>query len=392
MKTKKDIVVILGASGFPYKISAANEKNRLIGKSLILAGYEVHIITKIGSITSKLKPLPEKGCEDGIFFHFMGGSVFKSSNFLRQQITILKGVINELSFLWKIRHNNVTLILSLTWFHFIVYYLLLSIVLKIRLVMSIMEWHLVQINRSHLQRINDYLFDNIATKFFNKAIPISHYINNKIKLRNPKIKTYLLPVLTDINLFKNITFKNEEKYFLYCGHAGYAEVIEFIIKSFKKVIYKNELINLRLIINGSASQLDNINKFISSHDLNRRITILTMIPYKELISNYGNALALLIPLRETEQDKARFPQKIAEYTASKRPIITNNWGEISYFFKDNVNAFVCDKYDIKEYANKMNYVLNHPENSDLIGKKGYETSVNEFHFSIHTNNLRILLQ
>ena len=52
---------------------------------------------------------------------------------------------------------------------------------------------------------------------------------------------------------------------------------------------------------------------------------------------YKNATAHLIPLSNSIQDTARFPNKISEYLASAKPIITTDVGEIKHYFKDMDN-------------------------------------------------------
>ena len=90
----------------------------------------------------------------------------------------------------------------------------------------------------------------------------------------------------------------------------------------------------------------------------------------ELINYYKNARALLIPLRNTSQDIARFPHKIGEYAASGRPIISNNFGEMAYYFEDGKNSLLSEKYEYCDFANKMDFVVNNPEKASEIGKEG----------------------
>ena len=62
-------------------------------------------------------------------------------------------------------------------------------------------------------------------------------------------------------------------------------------------------------------------------------------------------LALLIPLSNSEKDKARFPTKIAEYLASARPVVSSNIGEFANYATNNKNAVLCEPDDIAGFAN-----------------------------------------
>ncbi len=87
-----------------------------------------------------------------------------------------------------------------------------------------------------------------------------------------------------------------------------------------------------------------------------RILIYSNVPYTDLINLYRNSEALIIPMRNTDQDKARFPHKISEYCASDRPIITNSIGEISNYFNES-NAYLCSEYDEQKYADVMDLLF-----------------------------------
>ena len=115
------------------------------------------------------------------------------------------------------------------------------------------------------------------------------------------------------------------------------------------------------------------------------------LPYSELINYYLNAKALLIPLRDTLQDIARFPHKIAEYTASKKPIITTNIGEIPVYFIDGANALVIQDFNIDAYSQKMQYVIDYPDESIKIGIKGWETGKKYFNYNSYGKAILKLL-
>ncbi|HEX9007231.1 MAG TPA: glycosyltransferase, partial [Bacteroidota bacterium] len=83
-----------------------------------------------------------------------------------------------------------------------------------------------------------------------------------------------------------------------------------------------------------------------------------------------DAYGLLIPLRPTDQDRARFPHKIGEYCGASRPVITTNIGEIAYRFTNGLNAFVAEHYDLAEYAAAIEDCLSDPSRADAVGAAG----------------------
>ena len=57
-------------------------------------------------------------------------------------------------------------------------------------------------------------------------------------------------------------------------------------------------------------------------------------------------------------------------TAS-RPFISNNYGEVAVYFKDGINAYLCERYSLEEFAEKMHELGSDKEKSDLIGQNAY---------------------
>jgi glycosyltransferase involved in cell wall biosynthesis len=165
-------------------------------------------------------------------------------------------------------------------------------------------------------------------------------------------------------------------YFIFCGAAVYIEVIKFIIDAFD-ILTENEYL-LYLVVNGNARQKEMVKKIIENSRRKESIKMYSELAYPDLIDLYVNAKGLLIPLRPTLQDNARFPHKIGEYVSSGNPMITTGFGEINQYFTDGLNALISDKYDRYSFAQKMQFVIDHPIKAREIGKSGKMIALNYF--------------
>lgn len=215
--------------------------------------------------------------------------------------------------------------------------------------------------------------------FAEGILPISEYIIKKIG--HFKKPYYKLPIMADFNEEYYYTPK-AEKNFVYCASVYYTRIIKMIIDSY--AIYKQEggKIKLTLILNGPDNYKNEIVDYIETKQLAERITIKSKLPYKELVNEYLNAKALLIPLDPNyEQDEARFSQKIAEYLSSKSPVITNNVGEIKYYFKDD-EIIKCE-FNENGFAKAFSWVTENEDKAIEIGIKGYERGAKEFNYRHH---------
>ena len=124
----------------------------------------------------------------------------------------------------------------------------------------------------------------------------------------------------------------------------------------------------------------------------KNIEIKTQIPQEELYRIYDESLGLLIPLDPNSlQDKARFSQKIAEYVGSKRPLITNNVGEISHYFIHQETAEIIS-YDVNGFYKGMKELINNHSLADKIGEKGFEVGEKYFNYKTISDSIQSFLK
>lgn len=371
MKGNKS-VIFLGFSDFPYGLAEA-QKIILISKSLLFSGNNVTVICRNGSYLIGEKPaLKAKGSYENIEYVYASGSCFRDERFFKRRLFEIKGKINELLLLRK-RKKEKRLdyaILSTCSFSSIIFYYLLGKILKFKVILNYVEFYsAIPKKKSEIfKRLNDRLFDTYAPVLSDGVLPISEFLISHLKKVAPS-KSYLkIPVLTDFEKYNNIGTLENKRYFLFCGNAAYKEIILFIIDSFE--LLDNNLMFLYLVINGSVNDMEEIKRYIETKKQKEKIKVFTKLSEKELFTFYKNAIALLIPLRPTFQDIARFPHKTGEYLASGNPVISTNYGEIKYYFIDGKSMLLAKTYDINLFTEKMQFVIDNPTEAQKIGLEG----------------------
>lgn len=381
--TNRKSIVYLGSSGFPYGL-AEIQKMILISKSLILTDNSVTIICKKGVHNKADHPeLKASGNYENIEYVYTSGNPFRNENFLERNLLKIKGVINEFFLLKKRKKNNELdyAIISQN-FYAILYYSFLSKFFGFKIILNYVEYY-SGIKKKWFQIdkwFNDILFDRFAPLLVDAVFPISEFLIDHLKEISPNIKYLKIPVLTDFDRYKDIEILQGQKYFLFCGDAGYIEIIKFIIDSFGRLY--NTSTFLYLVINGDENNIIEIKKYISNIPKKDNIKLVSKLTEKQLYNYYKNAIALLIPLRPTLQDSARFPHKIGEYLASENPVISTNYGEIKYYFKNMENMLIADRYEINLFADKMQFVIDSPGAVKKIGMKGRNTALPIFDYRI----------
>ena len=381
MKNKKSIV-FLGYNHFPQGLAEV-QKIILISKSLIITGNNVTIICRNGYHNMSNQPeIKVNGIFENIKYTYASGSCYKSKHFFKRRINQIKGKINEFLLLRKFKKNNDLdyAILSTRSFYLVLYYSVISKILGFKTVLNYVEYYsAMEKKRFEMRkRINDNLFDKYAPICSDAVFPISDFLIKHIT-KISSSKSYLkIPGLTDFTKYDGIeTFQNQ-KYFLYCGAAGYKEIIMFIIDSFGKI--SNCQSHLYLVINGSVDNIQEIKNYINNKKEKEKIKMFSNLTQKELFTYYKNAIALLIPLRHTFQDIARFPHKTGEYMASGNPVISTNYGEMKYYFNDGKNALLAEYYDINLFAEKMQFVIDNPAEAQRIGIEGKKMAIKLFDY------------
>ncbi|MCB0550400.1 MAG: glycosyltransferase [Lewinellaceae bacterium] len=391
---KKFHVVYLGESGFPVGL-AAIQKTILLGKALIATGAKMTVINRRG----KFKPgqpveVQPEGDYEGIHYVYTTGTVYKPQGFLRRNLLKLKGIIGEYRYLRRLAKAGDlgAGIISCRDFIQVALYRLYSWLLGFPIALLYVEFASAMEHRRGLYtKINDYLFDNFMVKRMDAALPISELLADNFRKVAPGKPIFKIPVICDFKPFEQPKREGRKPYFLYCGALSYKEVVDFILDSFDNMPGQSD-VNLHLLVSGGKkSEYEQLDADIRKMKKGDKVRVFSNVPYSELVDLYVNAIGLLIPLRPTLQDAARFPHKIGEYTAAANPIITTRIGEVPHYFEDGKTALISDNYDVAEYAEKMKFVADNPGEAARIGEQGRELGLREFNYINYGPRLKTFL-
>lgn len=391
-KSTTDTIVFLGESTFPVGLGAI-QRMTLMAKSLLFDQFNVIVICRKGGVRKNHKiTLETSGTFEGIDYVYTSGNVVRPDGFLERNLSKIKGMIGEyrvLSNLKKTNNLRAAIISNHSAYH-LLRYRIYSLIIGFPIILNFVEMASSMKGRESFgTRLNDYIFDNFIIKIVDGALPISDVLMNYYKKISPSKPLMKLPILCDFKKFDLQITSKDEVVFLYCGAASYIELIEFILGAFDKLEKLNNSTILKLVLGGSTNELRKVGQLIEKAIHRKNIRLVVNLPHKSIPVEYCNACALLIPLRPTLQDAARFPHKIGEYLASGRPMITTRYGEIkNYDFVDEVNVLIADEYDEMAFAERMNYVIENPIKSIEIGKQGKQLGLNNFDYSRYGSRLR----
>lgn len=382
MNKRKPHILYLGETGFPVGY-AAIQRQILIAKGLVEAGCQVTVISFKGK-HGKSTDFPPSGNFEGIDYIYTSGNIYKPQGFLNRNWQKLLGKWRELKLIRSLKKEgklDACLITTMDIDSLVLYWLWLKIV-GIPFVLDLVELNSSIDSRSGTwEKINDRLFDRFAVKMADGVAPISDYLKKHSQKLAPGTRIQKIPIICDFDAIMPSPAIESETRFLYCGSPSYLQLIKFVLEAFEKLEVTGKPIFLHIIMGGSPSDIEKANEIIAQSKNYDNIRAFPNILREGVITQYDEASALLIPLRPTLQDEARFPHKIGEYLASAKPVITTAFGEINHYdFIDQETALVAKGYDSHLFAEKMKYVLEHPEKAREIGKQGRELGLKNFDY------------
>ncbi len=366
--------VFVGLGGVPYKKRACDVRLHSFAKMLLLTGWNVSILNRFPTDPS-IRSNAEFVNDVKIIELFNDG--YKANKLIKVLLSFASMPL-EIYTLIKLNRKQKINILHLYSGHYLdfVFYFLVSRIVRAKLVYQYVEIRSVHDEKKSVYgKVNGWLCDKYGYLLFDGVISISKYIEEMLLKRNLKMKIFKVPPVSEFSFFSDIEpLSTEKPYILYCGNVGYSEVIDMIIDAYKNSSLPEKNIELVLVLS-----LGNANKWRGI----KNVVIKENLSYASLIALFKGSKALLVPLRNTVRDIARFPNKICEYTACGGIVITTNVGEISSFFTDGVNALIADSYSEKAFTAQFERlvdsdeqsILKMKENSLMLGKQVFEFSV-----------------
>lgn len=374
-------VVFCGYNVFPAGY-AQTQRLLLLAKGLKLTGVKIQVLCRYGTYDSGKTVFEAKGVFEGVPYLYCSGSPYRNNKFILRNGKKLLGLIREFLFLLVRRINgNLDFIFVCTnSFSNVLYYSLLSRLLFTKSVIDNTEYW-SSIDR-HRFKLSDKLYDKYSPLLYNKVICISDFLYRHALDSKRRDQVIKIPAIVDFSKFSHYkALENRDTYMLFCGSLVYFEVIDFVISSFEKM----ETASVSLILvasNGNHADYSQLQTRLVNSSKRHLIKFESDISYERLVGLYKSSLALLIPMRATIEDKARFPHKLGEYTAAKGIIITVDEGEIPNYFRDMDNALVCNNYSLEEYSAKMEYAVTNASELSYLRERAYQTGMSNFDYRV----------
>ncbi|MCU1338080.1 MAG: glycosyltransferase family 4 protein [Bryobacterales bacterium] len=209
---------------------------------------------------------------------------------------------------------------------------------------------------------------------------------------NPHLLIHLLPSMVDSEHFVTALPSRDDAetipHFLWCG-AGYPEDVRFLVRVLALVNREGHRCNLRIV---TAAFLGWTSQTIFDYAAEQglppaAVNFRVGLDDCALASCYKSATAHLLPMWNDDKSRTRMPNKLGEYLASGRPVITSAVGDLLDFLVDGVNAYIGEPGNERDFANHMISVLQDPLRATQIGAEGQRTCIERLDYRFQIDSV-----
>ena len=192
-------------------------------------------------------------------------------------------------------------------------------------------------------------------------------------------KVGILNMFVDRSRFKGIERNFSEKYIAYCGNGeNFKDGVNILIKAFALVAQKYNDIKLIIVGRGPQADWENQHSLVKEYCLENRVNMMGKVNPDEIPSILMNAEVLALARPDNIQAAYGFPTKVGEYLATGCPVVLTRVGELEDFLTDGISCLFAEPDSPEDFADKLCWVLENPDEAAIIGSNGKKIVENCF--------------
>ena len=280
-----------------------------------------------------------------------------------------------------------TIILS-RWNKDIIPFLWISRSLKLKTVHERTEYPFIHCKKTIIGKLSLAINLNLLIPRFDGLFVINHvlakYFRKYVGASKP---IEIINMIVDPSRFKQSDQKKilNYSYIAYCGTLNdKKDGVDILLKAYIQALSKGEIPgSLKLVLIGEYEEnsfRDTLVQLIESSGYSDNIVFTGKVSRDDMPGYLCHAKALLLARPNSKQAEGGFPTKLGEYLATGKPVILTNTGEVTYFLKDGINAFIAEPGSLESFASKIGLVFSNYEMALEVGRKGELLVQKEFNY------------
>ena len=187
----------------------------------------------------------------------------------------------------------------------------------------------------------------------------------------------------------NIEYKKGRQFLVgYVGVIGAQEGLDLLLESAKLITdIRNDV---QFAIVGDGTELDKIKVITQEMKLAHYVDFYGRVDDNTLVEILNTSDVCVNPDKPTVMNNLSTMNKIMEYMALKKPIVQYNLKEGKLSSQDA--SLYAENTSTNDFANKIMWLLDHPEERNRMGEYGYRRIINELSWEHESKNLLHIYQ
>jgi len=217
-------------------------------------------------------------------------------------------------------------------------------------------------------------------RYFGKRVTMTKALEDYYNREVAPKPTFLLNSVLDETRFEGISRQPVARpYLCYMGNMQLAkDNVGNIIKAFSLIADDFTQYDLYLYGKPSAKDRASVEDCIKQNNMTGRVFIKGRVNYAEVPQILADATILVTSQPNTKRAEGGFPTKMAEYMMSRTPMIVTDVGEIHQYVHDGETTYMVAPENPQAYAQKLRYILDHPDEADNVAANAYDYAIHHF--------------
>lgn len=202
-------------------------------------------------------------------------------------------------------------------------------------------------------------------------------------------RVHVMNMIVDSTRFKDLQKQPIEPYIAYCGTAtNTKDGVDQLIKAFALVVKHHP--EYKLYIIGSTpskkQRFDN-HELTKELGIEKNVVFTGIVPAEQMPQLLKNANILALDRPNNLQAKYGFPTKLGEYLLTENPVVVTEVGDIPLFLIDGESALIAAPDNTQDFADKLCWAIDHPDEANKIGKRGKAVAEKFFNYLSETRKI-----
>lgn len=184
-----------------------------------------------------------------------------------------------------------------------------------------------------------------------------------------------------------VRMPREDATFLVCASFREKKGVRYAVEAFGRICGRYPTARLRII--GDGPLRGEIVQKIRDLDLGDRVDVLGVQPYERFLEEVSTCDILLQPsVTASDGDtEGGAPVVLIEAQAAGMPVVATHHADIPEVVRDGVSGFLVPERDVEALAERMVYLLGHPEAWEKMGRAGRGHVEQEYDVRVQVSKL-----